>query len=87
MKKIKLHQIGEKGSGVYATLDNRFRISRKHGRVVSTRSGSSSIIAWWFIEDMAGKLPNAFRSADTLTEAKENIADWLEDENADNSEN
>jgi len=69
--KIKLHQIGEKGSGVYATLDNRFRISRKHGLPAT----------WWLIEDMAGRLPEAFRSADTLTEAKENIADWLEDEN------
>ena len=70
MRKIKLYQVGEKGSGVYATLDNRFRISRKHGLPAT----------WWLIEDMKGTLPESFRSADTLTEAKENIADWLEDE-------
>jgi hypothetical protein len=29
---------------------------------------------------MKGTLPESFRSADTLAEAKENIVDWLEDE-------
>ena len=56
--------------GTYESHDGRWIIERKHG-IPST---------WWLIHDKLDKLPRTFSSADTLTEAKESITDWLEDE-------